>query len=238
MGEKRLLWSSSSVKRVFRKIEIEMKDEISFKVIRDRNGKGQIVDGIRFYTKQLFTYLVHHFGLSEEAKVRQVEISLTVDGAPLDNKIGHVTIVFKICDKAAICPITKVLIFNEEKEGPNLQSGKFCFPVAMILAKYNKETYNKYLREIFSSRDMDSRDCEKAGSVRENGVCCIIIDFLWPLLKDTLLSPTFFSSTPLSKVASLLRKSRAKKRSERTQRPTQSGGKSLLRPVFSYTFHD
>jgi hypothetical protein len=68
MGEKRLIWSSSSVKRVFRKKEIEMKDEISLKVIRDSNGKGQIVDGIRFDTKQLFTYLVHHFGLSEEAK--------------------------------------------------------------------------------------------------------------------------------------------------------------------------
>jgi hypothetical protein len=96
MGEKRLLWSLSSVKRVFRKIEIEMKDEISFKVIRDRNGKVQIVDDIRFDTKQLFTYLVHHFGLSEEAKVRQVEIAFTVDRAPLDDKIGHITIGFKI----------------------------------------------------------------------------------------------------------------------------------------------
>jgi hypothetical protein len=150
MGEKRLLWSASSVKRVFRKIEIEMKDEISLKVIIYRNAKGRIVDGIRFDTKQLFTYLVHHFGLSEEAKVRQVEIALTVDGAPLDDKIGHITIGFKMCDKAARCSIMKLLIFNEEKEGPNLQSGKFCFPVAMILAKDNKETYNKYLREIFN----------------------------------------------------------------------------------------
>jgi hypothetical protein len=54
---------------VFRKIESEMKEEITLKVIRDRNAKGQIVDGIRFYTKQIFTYLVHNFGLSEEAKV-------------------------------------------------------------------------------------------------------------------------------------------------------------------------
>jgi hypothetical protein len=100
MGEKRLLWSSSSVKRVFRKIEIEMKDEIS--------------------SKHLFTYLVYHFGLSEEVKVHQVEIALTVYGAPLDDKTGHVTIGFKICDKAAGCPITKLLIFNEEKEGPHL----------------------------------------------------------------------------------------------------------------------
>jgi hypothetical protein len=148
MGEKRLLWSSSSVKRVFRKIEIEMKDEISFKVIRDRSAKGQIVDGIRFDTKQ--TYLVHHFGLSEEAKVRQVEIALTVDGDPLDNKTGHITIGFKICNKAARCPLTKLLIFNEDKEGPNLQSGKFFFPVAVLLAKDNKDNFNKYLRDIFN----------------------------------------------------------------------------------------
>jgi chromosome segregation ATPase len=127
MGEKRLLWYSSSVKRVFRKIEIEMKDEISLKVIMDRSAKGQLLDGIRFDTKHLCTYLVHHFGLYEEAKVRQVEISLTVDGSPIDNKIGHITIGFKMCNKAARCPIMKLLIFNEEKEGPNIQSGKF-FP--------------------------------------------------------------------------------------------------------------
>jgi hypothetical protein len=150
MGEKRLIWSSSSVKCVLRKIEMEMKDEISFKVIRDRNVKGQIVDGIRFDTKQLFTYLVHHFGLSEDAKVHQVEIALTVDGAPLEDKTGHVTSGFKICDNAARCPIMKLLIFNEEKEGPNIQSGNFCFPVAMLLAKDNKETYYKYLRDIFN----------------------------------------------------------------------------------------
>jgi hypothetical protein len=127
-----------------------MKGEISFRAIRDRNAKGQIVDGIKFDTKQLFTYLVHHFGLSEESKVRQVEIALTVDGAPLDYKTSHIMIGFKICDKAARCPVTKLLIFNEEKEGPNIQSGKFCFPVSMPLAKDNKETYNKYFRDIFN----------------------------------------------------------------------------------------
>jgi hypothetical protein len=50
---------------VLREIEIEIKDEISLKVIRDRDGKGHIVDGIRLDTKQLFTYLVHHLGLNE-----------------------------------------------------------------------------------------------------------------------------------------------------------------------------
>jgi hypothetical protein len=127
-----------------------MKEEITLKVIRDRNAKGQIVDGIRFYTKQIFTYLVHNFGLSEEAKVWRVEIALTVDGAPLDNKTGHVTIGSKFCDKDAICPLTKHTILNEEKEGPNLQWEFFCFPVAMLLAKNNKDTYRKYLRDTFN----------------------------------------------------------------------------------------
>jgi hypothetical protein len=122
MGEKWLICSSSSVKRVFRKIESEMKEEVTFKVIRYRNEKGHTVDGIIFDIKQLFTYLVHHFGLSEEAKVRQVEIALIVDGAPLDDKTVHVTIGFNICDKAARCPLTKLVVFNEENEGPNLQS--------------------------------------------------------------------------------------------------------------------
>jgi hypothetical protein len=125
-----------------------MKDEISFKLIRDRNAKGQIVDGIRFNTKKILTYLVQHFGLSEEAKVCQVEIDLTVDVSPLDDKTGYVMIVFEICNTAAKCPIMKLPIFNEEKEGPNPQSRKFCSPLTLFLAKDNKETYNKYVRDI------------------------------------------------------------------------------------------
>jgi hypothetical protein len=153
LGHERLLWSSSSVKRVFRQIEKEMKQEIYFKIIRDRNAKGLVVDGIKFNVRQLFKYIIHHFGLSDEAKIRKVEIAITVDGAPLDDKTGHITIGFKVCDKDAVDPITKKYIFNDDDDGPNLQSGKFCFPVAMILAKDDKQTYNKYLRDIFEEVD-------------------------------------------------------------------------------------
>jgi hypothetical protein len=69
MGEHRLISSSSSVKRISQKIESEMKEEIQFKVIQDRNANVHVVDGIKFDTTQLFTYLVHNVGLSEEAKV-------------------------------------------------------------------------------------------------------------------------------------------------------------------------
>jgi hypothetical protein len=106
LGHERLLLSSSSVNCVFCQIEKEIKQEINFKIIRDRNAKGQIVDGIKFNVRQLFKYIIHHFGLSEEAKIRKVEIIITVDGAPLDDKTGHITISFKICDKDAVDPIT------------------------------------------------------------------------------------------------------------------------------------
>jgi hypothetical protein len=130
-----------------------MKQEIYFKINRDRNAKGLVVDGIKFNARQLFKYIIHHFGLSDEAKIRKVEIAITLDGAPLDDKTGHITIGFKVCDKDAVDPITKKYIFNDDDDGPNLQSGKFCFPVSMILAKDNKQTYNKYLRDIFEEVD-------------------------------------------------------------------------------------
>jgi hypothetical protein len=139
IGDKRLLWSSSTTKRVFREIEWDMTEEISFTSICDQDPKGKIVDGIKFDTRQLFKYLIHHFGLSDAVKVRSVQIALIVDGDPLDDKTGHVTIWFKICDKEAIDPITKRFIFNEDSDGLNLQSGKLYLPLAMILAKYKKK---------------------------------------------------------------------------------------------------
>jgi hypothetical protein len=72
IGDQRLMWSSSSVKRVFRMIEKEMTATINFTLIHDRNAKGQIIDGIKFDTRQLFIFLIRHFGLSEEAKKRSV----------------------------------------------------------------------------------------------------------------------------------------------------------------------
>jgi hypothetical protein len=83
------MWSSSSVKRVFRIIEKEMMTEIKYTLIHDQNAKGQIMDGIKFDTRQLFIFLIRHFGLSEEANKRSVQIVLTLDDAPLDDTTGQ-----------------------------------------------------------------------------------------------------------------------------------------------------
>jgi hypothetical protein len=69
-----------------------------------------------------------------------------VDGAPLDDHMGHVTVGFKICDKEATCPISGKYIFSELK---NIQSSKRDYPIIMLLAKDNKDTYDNYIHPIF-----------------------------------------------------------------------------------------
>jgi hypothetical protein len=82
-----------------------MKQEIYFKLILNRNVKVLIVDVMKFNVRQLFKYIIHHFGLSEESKKRKVEIAITVDGSTLDDKTGQITIGFKVCDNDVVDPI-------------------------------------------------------------------------------------------------------------------------------------
>jgi hypothetical protein len=83
--------------------------------------------------------------LNNFAKIRSVEICLTIDGAPLDGHTGRVTIGFKICDKEAKCPISGKYIYSELK---NMQSSKWAYLITMLLAKDNKGTYERYIRPI------------------------------------------------------------------------------------------
>jgi hypothetical protein len=132
-----------------------MKETIGWKKIRERH-EHKIIDGIQYDTDKFFTYLVNAFHLGDLAKNETVEMVITVDGAKLDDKVHHVTIGIKICDKCAYDPVTGELIFDEnlpDGEEGNMQSAERCFPVMAILAKYNKGTYDKYFRDIFAFCD-------------------------------------------------------------------------------------
>jgi hypothetical protein len=150
----KLVWSSSQVNRVQRQAEIHMQEVISFTVVKETHQETY-VDGVRFDIRALFEYLITSFGLSEDSCHRNIEIYVTVDGAKLDENSGHVTIVFKICNKNAKDPVTGKYIhthlegLKDDDHVDNLQSGAWCFPILSILAKYNKGTYEKYLRPIF-----------------------------------------------------------------------------------------
>jgi hypothetical protein len=151
---RRLIWGSGSVKGIHLQIQRDMHEEIHFEVIRDQDGES-VIDGTKFDMRALFAYLAKAFGLEEEANIRNVEMLITVDGAKLDPNAHHVTIGFKICDKMARDPVSGKFLFSND-EGvsdahhlDNIQSGAWCFPIMDVVAKENKQTYDKYLRQIF-----------------------------------------------------------------------------------------
>jgi hypothetical protein len=151
---RRLIGGSGSVKGIHRQIEKNMHEEIHFEVIKNQDGES-VIYSIKFDMRAFFAYLVKAFGLEKEAKIRNVEISITVDGAKLDPNTNHVTIGFKICDKMARDPVSgKFLFLNDEGVSDshhldNMQSGAWCFPILAVVAKDNTQTYDKYLRQIF-----------------------------------------------------------------------------------------
>jgi hypothetical protein len=146
-----VLWSAGSIQNCMGDVENEMKSEIGWTVISEKHN-GKLVDGIKFDHGKLFTYLIEKFHLGEIAKTSSVEMAITVDGATLDDHVHHVTLGFKICDARACDPVTGELLFDQSKadgEEGNLQSASWCFPVICIIAKDDKNTYEKYFREIF-----------------------------------------------------------------------------------------
>jgi hypothetical protein len=68
----------------------------------------------------------------------------------VDDHCGHETVGFKIVDKDATYPISGKIIFYELD---NMQSCTWCFPIMMMIAKDDKDTYDKYLRDIFKFCD-------------------------------------------------------------------------------------
>jgi hypothetical protein len=78
--------------------------QIKFEIIKYRDCETTF-DGIKFEARALFAYMVRACGLDDEAKRRNVEISIPVDGTTLNSNTHHVTIGFKMCDKMAHDPI-------------------------------------------------------------------------------------------------------------------------------------
>jgi hypothetical protein len=149
-----LIWGSGSVKGIHRQIEKDMHGEIHSEVIKDQYGES-VIDGIKFDMRSLCDYLVKAFGLEKEAKIRNAEILITVDGAKLDPNTHHITIGFEICDKMARDPVSGKFLFSND-EGvsdaqhlDNMQYGACCFPILTDVAKDNKQTYDTCLRQIF-----------------------------------------------------------------------------------------
>jgi hypothetical protein len=107
---------------------------------------------VQLDVKELSIYLIKHFGLEEKARASACEISITVDGAHIDDYCIHGTCGFKMTYKYARDPLH---IDHDDylKRGklllPTIQSSKNAFPITSIILKDSTSTYNKFLRHIF-----------------------------------------------------------------------------------------
>jgi hypothetical protein len=61
-----MLWSSRSIKNCMRDVEKTMKEKIGWTTIHDIHD-DKLVDGVKFDTEKLFTYLINAFRLSDIA---------------------------------------------------------------------------------------------------------------------------------------------------------------------------
>jgi hypothetical protein len=141
-GCKGLVWSSGTVKGVHRTVERKMKTIVSFKLIGERL-QDVWVDGVDLDVKQLLIYLIKHYRLEEKSQTIGCEISITVDGATLDDYCCHITCRFKMTDPDARDPLTGKLLFEV------MQSERNGHPYPSLVAKNNKATYDKFLAHVF-----------------------------------------------------------------------------------------
>jgi hypothetical protein len=85
-GTQKMVWSSGSIKRINRSVELEMQEIMSMALINEVHD-GESVDGIQFDEEAVFRFIIEKFGLSQKAKYGTAEIALTIDGAKLEGKL-------------------------------------------------------------------------------------------------------------------------------------------------------
>jgi hypothetical protein len=137
-----LVWSSGTIKDVHRAVEREMMSKVSFKLIGEAHQEVW-VDGVELDVKELLISIITHYGLEAKARATGCEISITVDGAKLDDYCCYITCGFKLIDKDSRDPLSGRLLFD------TMQSERKCIPIVSIIAKDNKATYDRFLTHLF-----------------------------------------------------------------------------------------
>ena len=104
-------------------------------------------EAIRFDYAKLISLIFSAFGIKDAALERNVAISCSIDGANLTRFLSHVMGGFKIKDRAAIDPLTKLPIFCGEAS--SAQSRLLCFPMHLHMGQEKKDKYTTEFGEMF-----------------------------------------------------------------------------------------
>jgi hypothetical protein len=124
------------------------------------DGGGEFFE---FAPDELLAQVIDAFGLTEEAKVRPIRISLSIDGAQISKRIMHVTMGFKINDPSARCPFTRRPLFLSQDE-QIMQSRQICWPTKIILKKETKDCYKHFAEQFKAFREFSEKwNVEKDG---------------------------------------------------------------------------
>lgn len=150
-----ILPSKATMLRVARKLEAAADSLCPFTMIGrtdQQDGAGNLDDGdgadeeedtfaegFEFDPLKFTHLLLKSFGVLGVAKERQVELSLTSDGAQLTNTISQVAAGLKLNDIAIRDPFTHLLLLLHEPDSL-VQSRNLCFILRVVIAKDSKKT--------------------------------------------------------------------------------------------------
>jgi hypothetical protein len=93
-----IVWSSGTIKDVHRAVERKMMSNVSFKLIGEAH-QDVWVDGVELDVKKFLIYIITHYGLEAKARATGCEISITVNGAKLDDYCCHIICGFTLTGK-------------------------------------------------------------------------------------------------------------------------------------------
>jgi hypothetical protein len=104
-----LVWSSGTIKDVNRAVERELMSKVSFKLISEAH-QDVWVDVVELNVKELLLYIIKHYGLEANARATCCDISITVDGAKLDDYCCHIICGFRLTNKDSKDPLSGYLV--------------------------------------------------------------------------------------------------------------------------------
>jgi len=123
---------SAEIKRCCLKVDNLTKLVVPYEhgYLDEANGGGEY---IQWDPQHLLSGMIKAYQLTEVAKVRPVEIHVSIDGAMLSKNWNHLTAGVKQGDSAAFCPRRQQLIYGNT-DNTMIQSRDHCFPfiIAMV----------------------------------------------------------------------------------------------------------
>jgi hypothetical protein len=130
---------SASMKRMANDIELIADKHVPFS-LKYLEGVGEYIE---FDAAQVIRHAIIACDLEQDAKVRTISVSDSIDGAQLSKHLGHVCYGIKIIDRKSCDPTSR-------KKAGGLQSRDQVFPVVILIGKENNSNVREFFPQFFA----------------------------------------------------------------------------------------